>query len=373
MRNFTKFTILAILTVLSVSPSTGLAQKAEEKTEATPVGIDKVRTEPLSQTVPVIGRLVPAKSGVVASLIGGPISEMRVKVGDRVKRADIVAVLLSDSLYWLYQLAKAEEKRAGAALKTAEAVRNLRDQELTRIKQLKTSAAFSQARLEDKAQELVRATSAVAEAEATRQRTHANMKLAEIDFNNSKIRAPFDGVVAKRHTDVGTFVDTGSPVLSLIDDQHPEIEASVPAARINGLPTGTVVNFQLETNNRQYPATVRAVVPDEDPLTRTRTVRFIPEFDGGPASGNLAANQSVILNLPVGSTRLVVSVHKDAVINRKGKNIVFIVEDGSANIRPVSLGEAVGTRFTVNNGLKPGDIVVVRGNERLRPGQKVRF
>ena len=45
----------------------------------------------------------------------------------------------------------------------------------------------------------------------------------------------------------------------------------------------------------------------------------------------------------------------------------------SANIRPVSLGEAVGTRFTVNNGLKPGDIVVVRGNERLRPGQKVRF
>ncbi|MBT5309190.1 MAG: hypothetical protein HOL37_07640, partial [Rhodospirillaceae bacterium] len=121
MRNFTKFTILAILTVLSVSPSTGLAQKAEEKTEATPVGIDKVRTEPLSQTVPVIGRLVPAKSGVVASLIGGPISEMRVKVGDRVKRADIVAVLLSDSLYWLYQLAKAEEKRAGAALKTAEA------------------------------------------------------------------------------------------------------------------------------------------------------------------------------------------------------------------------------------------------------------
>jgi multidrug efflux pump subunit AcrA (membrane-fusion protein) len=87
---------------------------------------------------------------------------------------------------------------------------------------------------------------------------------------------------------------------------------------------------------------------------------------------NLATNQSVVLAIPAGQAREVVSVHKDAVINRKGKNIVFIVEDGAANIRPVKLGEAIGPRFVVLGGLKAGDTIVVRGNERLRPGQKVK-
>ena len=97
-------------------------------------------------------------------------------------------------------------------------------------------------------------------------------------------------------------------------------------------------------------------------------MRFVPEFD---SDGGLAANQSATVHLPAGTPRTVVSVHKDAVINRRGKTLVFLVIDGAAQIRPVSLGEAVGGRFEVLGGLKPGDIAVVRGNERLRPGQKV--
>jgi multidrug efflux pump subunit AcrA (membrane-fusion protein) len=92
----------------------------------------------------------------------------------------------------------------------------------------------------------------------------------------------------------------------------------------------------------------------------------------GVQERNLATNQSVALAIPAGEERDVVSVHKDAVINRNGKDIVFIVEDGAANIRTVKLGEPIGTRFVVLGGLKAGDTVVVRGNERLRPGQKVK-
>jgi multidrug efflux pump subunit AcrA (membrane-fusion protein) len=112
-------------------------------------------------------------------------------------------------------------------------------------------------------------------------------------------------------------------------------------------------------------------VPDENPLTRTRTVRFIPRFDG--AGDNLATNQSVTLHLPLGQARDAITVHKDAVLNRMGLTIVFFVNDDTAEIRPVKLGEAVGGRFEVLDGLKAGDLVVVRGNERLLPGQKIRI
>jgi multidrug efflux pump subunit AcrA (membrane-fusion protein) len=79
------------------------------------------------------------------------------------------------------------------------------------------------------------------------------------------------------------------------------------------------------------------------------------------------------LNLPSGAQKNVLSVHKDAVLIRRGNQIVVIVENGKANFRPVKLGEASGNRFIVQSGLKNGDVVVIRGNERLRPKQAVRF
>jgi len=362
--------------LLALSPA--LAQEGNktdgDASNATIVGVDTVLSEPLKQTVPVIGRLIAARAGVIAARADGPIAEMRARVGDRVEKDAVVAVLVKDSIYWKHQLSKAEETQAAAALQTAKAVLDLREQELRRLSQLKESAAFSQARQEDKAQEVVRARSAMAEAEAALIRARANLKLAEINLYNTDIRAPFGGVISKRYIDVGAYVNVGSPVIDLIDDLNLEIEANVPAARIDGLPEGTVLSFRLESAHDHLqislPATVRAVVPNEDPQTRTRTVRFTPNF--GIIKHDLATNQSVVLALPAGEASAVTTVHKDAILNRKGNTIVFIVEGGVADIRPVRLGEAVGTRFIVLSGLVAGDVVVVRGNERLRPEQDVR-
>jgi RND family efflux transporter MFP subunit len=367
---YLKFARLISACVLSLLFITSSAAAQQE----THVGVDQVKTEPLKQTVPVIGRLIAAKAGVIAARISGPIGEMKVRVGDRVEQGAVIALLVDDSLDWRYQLAKAEVNQAKAAVDKAKAAFDLRSQELKRLKRLKKSAAFSQARLEDKNLEVASARSAMAESQASLIRGQANQKLAEINLYNAKVRAPFPGVVSKRYIDVGAYVNVGSAVVDLIDDQHLEIEASVPAKRISGLTPGTNISFRMETASGQdqssLPASVRAVVPDEDPLTRTRTVRFTINFS--IQERNLATNQSVVLAIPAGQAREVVSVHKDAVINRKGKNIVFIVEDGAANIRPVKLGEAIGPRFVVRGGLKAGDTIVVRGNERLRPGQKVK-
>jgi len=350
---------------------TSSAQALQE----TKVGVDQIKIETLQQTIPAIGRLIATRAGVIAARISGPIKEMKVRVGDRVKQGDIIAHLVDNSLDWRYQLTQAEASEAKAAIGKAKSLFDLRSQELRRLKGLKKSAAFSQARLEDKNLEVASARNALAETQAFLIRSKANQKLAEINLYNAKIRAPFPGVVSKRYINVGAYVNLGSAVVDLIDDKNLEIEASIPTKRIGGLTPGTNISFQLETKNGQmqttFPASVRAIVPDENPLTRTRTVRFT--IDLIVQERNLAANQSVVLAIPAGEEQDVMSVHKDAVINRKGKNIVFVVEDGAANIRTVRLGESIGTRFVVLDGLQATDIVVVRGNERLRPGQKVKY
>ncbi len=114
---------------------------------------------------------------------------------------------------------------------------------------------------------------------------------------------------------------------------------------------------------------MRAVGVEESPQTRTRPVRFIPLF--GETVKRLADGQSASLELPIGPPRTVLTVHKDAVIHGKGAPVVFVVEDGIAKMREIVLGEAVGPRFEVRAGLARGELVVVRGNERLTSGQPV--
>ena len=98
-------------------------------------------------------------------------------------------------------------------------------------------------------------------------------------------------------------------------------------------------------------------------------MRFSPDLGG--VTDNLADGQSVSLTLPMGPPREILSVAKDAITRSVDGAAVYVVVDGAVERRLVSLGEAIGSRFEVLDGLEPGDLVVVRGNERLRPGQAV--
>ena len=320
--------------------------------------------------MPVIGRLVARQAGVVAARTRGPVEEVHVEVGDRVKRGDVIAVLVKDLLKWQYELQKAEVDQYAAAVRTKDATTKLRRQELKRIQRLIKSAAFSQARLDDKKQEVAVAESQTREAAAQLARAKANRNMIKTTLDYATIKAPYSGVVSKRHIEVGAYVQIGEAVVTLVNDSSLEIEAEVPANRTSGLIADTLVPVSLN-GMKKFTARVRAVVPEENTQTRTRTVRFVPDFP--PELKGLASNQSVTLHLPSGRKGNVVTVHKDAILNRKGSNLVFLVKDGKAVSRPVRLGEAVGSRFIVLGGLQPGDLVVVRGNERLIPGQQIKF
>ena len=361
--------LVAALAVASLVPHGAMAQGKRKAKGPILVAVDQVVAQPLNQTFPVIGRLVARRTGLVAARIGGAVAKMNVDVGDRVSKGDVVASLVTNSLEWDRRLGLAEVAEAEAAVKSARAQIALLSQELKRLERLRQSAAFSLARYDDKRQEVAMATSAEAEAMASLNRYRAKLKLKEIALYNAAIRAPFGGVVTERRTEAGSYLKAGDPVIALIDDSSLEIEADVPSARTGALVPGTTVMGDIDGAST-ISAVVRAVVPEENPLTRTRPVRFTPTFANGHA--NLAANQSITLSLPLGRGRDVVTVHKDAVINRQGKSLVFLVKDGTAESRFVKLGEAVGIRFQVLGGLEPGDSVVIRGNERLRTGQKVR-
>jgi RND family efflux transporter MFP subunit len=349
----------------------GAADAAFAQGRAALVNLDVVVIEPLAQTAPVLGRFVPRQTGVVAALTRGPVSKMLVDVGDRVAKGDVLVQLLTSTVRAERDLRAAELTEKEAALATAQAQLDVSQREFERLENLKKSAAFSQARFEDKRGEVAKYSSQVVEAEAAIARANANLRLASIELTHTSIRAPFDGVVAERHTMEGAYLNAGNAVVTLINDRDLEIEADIPSIRMSGVEVGRAVSVVLEDGSR-HRAQVRAIVPSENVRTRTRPVRFSPFIETGMVD-QLAANQSVTVLIPVGEIRDVVSVHKDAVVPRSDGAIVFVITDGRALLRRVRLGEAVGNRFEVLEGLAEGDNVVVRGNERLVPGQRVRW
>lgn len=363
-----------LVAVLTFGMSWESAAQAKAKTAAktpdanetppTRVVVDQVRHEPLRQTVPVIGRFVARQAGVIAARVNGSIEEFRVDMGDRVKEGEVIAILIKERLKWQHNLQKAEVTNYAAQLKTKKQEIKLLRQELARLQSLRKSPAFSQARLDDKRQEVIVAESEANEANARLSMANANLRLTGISLYDAEIRAPYSGVITKRHADVGAYVDVGAPVVTLLDDQTMEIEADVPSDIVVGLTDKLEVPAVIE-GSTVISAMVRAVIPEENPQTRTRAVRFIPVLG---ADMPIAANQSVTLRLPADKNRSVITVHKDAVVNRKGKRLVVLAKDGKAQFRPVDLGQATGSRFVVNSGLQAGDLVVVRGNERLLPG-----
>ena len=333
------------------------------------VGVDEVRHEPLAQTQPVLGRFVARQGGEVAARTAGPVTEIRVDAGDRVAAGDVLAVLDLDRLRLQRDLAVASARETEALVESAKAQLAKRRQALERLAGIRESAAFSQARYDDAVQDAAIADSDVAAAAAALARVRARLRLAEDELADGEVTAPYDGVVTTRHTEVGAWVDLGAPVVTLLNENDLEIEADVPYNRIAGLQPGTPVTVAL-ADGTPHAAAVRAVGAEQNAMTQTRRVRFTPEIEGASVAN--AAGESVSVNLPLGAPRQVVSVHKDAILKRQGLSLVYIVSaEGTAEIRPVELGEAVGPRFEVLGGVMAGDLVVVRGNERLRPGQAV--
>lgn len=338
--------------------------------QAALVGVDPVRREPLVQTVPVIGRLVARQSGVVAARTAGYVEKLRVEVGDQVERGQVLAQLDQARLRAEVALREAELKEFQAQRATELATQKLARQQLERLEKLRNTAAFNQSLYDTQVRALAVATSNRQEMEARIVRGQVSLALAKTQLEYSNIRAPFSGIVTLRNTNEGAWLEQGDTVVTLVNDRSLEIEADVPQARLAGLFPGTPVTLLLDDGTR-HQARVRARIPDENLASRTRPVRFSADF--GIVDIPLAVNQPVTLEVPFGPASQVVSVHKDAVLRHQGRASVYVIENGRAQSREVTLGPAVGSRFQVKEGLEPGEIVVTRGNERLRPGQPVSY
>jgi len=320
------------------------------------VKLEEVIFTRTNETFKVVGRVMALQNGPLAARVRGAIEQINVSVGDRVKKGDVLVKLAQSSLQAGRKRIAAQVSRYNTMLKNSE-------RELARMKKLSKSAAYSRARFEDQ-------EGLVAERKAQYLEFRAALEQSLIEIQNTRIRAPFDAVVLEKHVEKGGYVNVGARVLTLSNDKALEVEADIPSFQVFSMENGTKARV-ISDSGKVYSAKVRAIIPNENVRTRTRPVRLSVDF--GSDSARYADNQSVTVELPMTSGNELLLVNKDAVLKRANGNIVFVVKGENATMRSVRLGRGIGNKFHVLKGLKAGDLVVVRGNERLGAGGRIKL
>ncbi|PWJ17394.1 efflux RND transporter periplasmic adaptor subunit [Jannaschia seohaensis] len=346
----------------------GLTSAVQAQRGPAAVGVETVEFRPFAETVPVFAEVVAARNGTVAARVSGSVATVEVAEGELIEAGAPIVRLDRELLSILLSRAEAEVAVARAGLEGGRVRADTARTAFERIEALRDTSAFSDSRFDDARGQLLEAESRIAEAEARLAVAQAVRAEAEYNLDRTTILAPFDGTVLEVLVTPGEVLPIGAPVVRLLDTSTLEIEAAVPSQYVDLLEPGMTVTARAE-DGVAFEVAVRALVPIETAATRTRPVRFAsPEL---AQARTTALGQSITVLIPVGAARDLLTVPKDALVQARGGWTVFAVVDGVAQPRTVEIGLAADDRFEVVSGLAEGDIVVVRGNERLRPGQEV--
>jgi membrane fusion protein (multidrug efflux system) len=211
----------------------------------------------------------------------------------------------------------------------------------------------------------------IAAAEARAAASQADAALAQDRLERATIRAPFDGVITMKHTEVGAWVAVGDELFDLEMNHKVRVRVDIPEAFYNAIPLGSDVSMTFDSvPNDEFVGKVIQKIPRAQGRSRAFPVKVeLANPEGQLATGMLAR---VDLKTPhEGQTSMIVP--RDALVPRGSQQILFRVQekDGqpTAELLEVEPGRYFGEAVEVFGDLRAGDRVIIRGNERLRPGQ----
>ncbi|GGA86571.1 hemolysin D [Arenimonas soli] len=347
--------VLAVVATGWLLPVTSGSQEAAAP-EPPPVPVDlalavKADFAPLHWSPASVASREDAR---VAAETGGRVVSVA-EVGTVLRRGDTLARLDDSALKLAERKALADRQRLGAQVELA------RRQE-ERYQALVAAAGISGAQLDQVVADRRMREQDLASAVVA-------LEQARLALRRSIVRAPFDGVVVERSVELGEFLVPGAPVARLVNTQALEIRARAPVTLVSHLREGVPVSLRHQGQVRTLP--LQTLVPVGDEASRQLELRVA--LDPGPAAeASLVVGSAVQLGVPSAAPREVLAVPGDAVVMRAEGSHVMRVGDGDLAERvPVELGASEAGLVEVRGALRPGDRLVVRGAERLQPGQRV--
>ena len=325
-----------------------------------PVTTAPVQLQNIHQQVTITGTVTSPQVASLSAATSGLITAVNADEGSRVNAGDLLVQLDEELAQLQWQSAQAKVKQARTAL--ADAKRRLA--EAQRLAPQRTIA-----------ETVVRDLEAETEVnQAALEQATADAGYQQALLGKHQLHAPFTGVVSSKLAEVGEWVSPGDGVLRLVASDNLRFDFAVAEDYLSLLHPDSRVEVKIPAlQNAILPARVLTIVPVSNPGARTFLLRAGPE----QVDARIIPGMSVSATLQIPAQRQNLVVPRDAILRYPdGRVVVWTVEsdgDGlTAQQHVVKLGQAFSGLVEIEGDLQPSAQVVVRGNEALRPGQKVR-
>jgi RND family efflux transporter MFP subunit len=320
-----------------------------------PVELAKVGEEEVVEWIRAIGSVRADQRVNLSAEVGGRLAEIAVEVGDLVEKGHLLARLDDERLRIARDLARAEVEMARASLKKSR--RDAQRQVNLFEGQVASEFSLEQADLKARIDE------------GKLKVTQARLATAERDLSDARIISPVAGEVTRKHVEVGEVVESGTALFDIAKIDRVKVVVHVSELEItrihkgqeaeisvDGYP-GVVFHGTVNTISAQANAQTRAF-PVEILVVNDRAEKLLPGF-----IGRARIRGSTFENA--------ISVPEEVVVQRDGHLVVFVATGDTASARPVQLGFAARGKVLISKGLKPGDWVIVTGQQSLRNGDRI--
>ena len=370
----------ALAAVLTVSAACGGAPEPDAATTATPLEVETtvLARASLPQSLEAGGLVQATLTATVASRLLADVRTVHVVAGDQVRRGQPLVTLDDRDLASARaqadaQVAVVTQSRAAADAEraAAEAALALADVTHGRIAGLHEKRAATTQELDQARATLAAARARLAAIEARLSEVTAGITAAEaardgatVGLSHATLRAPFDGIVSHVNVDPGNQVAPGTPI-ARIESAGRRVDVSVDAARAEGLEMGTAAQVWLDDRLEPLAGEIAEIERTMDAGLQSVTLKIALTSGEQVATGRFARVRVA------GAAREGLAVPDTAVVRRGQLLAVFVVDDGRARLRLVSVGRALEGRTEILAGVEAGDTVLVAPSAHLVDGTPV--
>jgi membrane fusion protein (multidrug efflux system) len=352
-------TMIPILTACSDSsrPEGRAVQLStlDRSESAHPIEVLEVSAGDVVEWIREIGSVHADQRVNLSAEVGGRLAEIKVEVGDLARVGDLLARLDDERLRIARDLARAEVEMAQANLENS-----------TRDAQRKVDLYQDHVTSEfflDQASVKVKIDAGQLKV------AQARLAAAERDLSDASIISPIAGEITRKHVEVGELIEAGTPLFDIVGIDRVKLAVNVSELEITRLRKGQEAEIRVDGHpGVVFHGRVNTISAEADPQTRSFPVEILVDND---RAEKLLPGFIGRVRIRGRSFENAISLPQEVVVRRDGHPVVFVVTGDTASARAVELGFSDRGRVLVNRGLKPGEKVVVTGQQSLQDGARV--
>ena len=336
--------ITNLLAITSLVLFFGCSEKKEEtkKVKIYKVEVAKITANTEKEVLNYSGTIEADNTVSLGFMASGRVSNILVQEGQKVKKGQLLAIIDATSYKNAFDI-------ANAGLELA-------NDNYTRLEQLYKKGSLPE-------RDFIAVKVAVAQA-------NANKNLAAKNLTDTKLYAPFSGMITQKQTEIGAITAPSVPAFTIMKTDKVYATAAISESEISKLKIGSEAMVEIPSMNKIVNGKVAIINHSADALTRTFTVKVRLDNLENELLPGMISNIKINTN----NTQNVISIPANTVL-RDANDItyVYVVQNNIATKKRVTIGNFMGNNVIVTNGLAINDVLVSKGYTNIKDGQKVTF